>query len=184
MRKDTHSDIPEGVIPQSLVPERKFTQAKREQIIRDYLHESGREKYEARDFAEWVRRDPEHPAREWFGNFEDVAGAAENWWVHLAREFKRGIILQWSKEYKVGAAVKITTYDVPAMLSPREDWNKGGGYKLFDPDDPEMVATYCQEAAQRLKEWIKRYEGAAAHVSVSLAPLQKLIEKLRTVGVQ
>jgi hypothetical protein len=159
----------------------KFTKALRQQIVRDFsIRHNGQ--FNPALFVEEVRKTgPSHPAHEWFE--WDAKKAALQYQIEQAREFARDLRVVFTVE-EIGRnkAVVVRERVMPLVLSPIDRRDKGGGYVLTDPENPEHMAEHCRQAASALDAWLGRYSAAVDHAGGSAAAIQKQVNTLRLAG--
>ena len=73
---------------------------------------------------------------------------------------------------------------MPLVLSSLATRDKGGGYRLVDPDDPEHIMEHRKQAARTLREWLGRYQAAVAHAGVKPADIEKAIGRLENAALK
>jgi hypothetical protein len=155
----------------------RLTSKRRQEIVDEYLAESGANQYVAEEFVEWLSGRPEHPAYGWFQWDDGKAGAAYR--AQQARQFVNGLRVSFETEsVSRGGAVKVSMHTMPAMISPLEGRRSGGGYVPLSGDDPTSMDAYCDEAARALDAWCRRYESAVAHRGGNVNAARKLIALL------
>jgi len=159
----------------------RFTRAQREQIIKDYVRESGANRYDPDGFIEWLKDHPENPAYEWFDRRHawDTERAAHEHRLLLARQFTHGLKVDFHVE-TIGrnGAVSVKSYTIPAMISPISGRRDGGGYTFSSADEPEDMDEICRQGARALESWCDKYEGAVAHRGGNINAARKLIALL------
>lgn len=138
-----------------------FSQTRRQRIIDGYLADSGRNTFRPGEFIDWLADKPEHEAYAAFYSLED-AEAARAYRIELARRFVSGlrVTVTQNTEDEESRKVTVSTHQAPAFMSPLDGRMKGGGYVAYDPNDPESVSLFRQEAHQAFGQWVKRYESA------------------------
>lgn len=160
---------------------RKFTKALRQQIVREFaVRHNGQ--YNPHLFVEEVRAQGEnHPAHAWFQWDRDKA--AGEYWLWQAREFASGLTVSFKIE-EIGKNRKITIREIEAPLvqSPMDGRRDGGGYELFDPENPEHMTELCRQAAVSLTTWFTRYRGAIQHAGGSVGSVEKLLKLLQAAS--
>jgi len=155
----------------------KLSRKQRQEIIDEYLVESGASRFHPEQFLAWLSERPDHPAYGWF-EWDDERAAAE-YRVSQARHFAAGCrIVASMSVVSRGGSVKVVTTMMPAMISPRDGWRNGGGYVPLSADDPVSMDAFCEEAACALDAWCRRYEGAVLHRGGNLTAVRKLVALL------
>lgn len=155
----------------------RFTKHLRQKIVREFaIKHNGQ--FDASLFLKEVREQgSSHPAYEWFEWNKDAAAHAYQ--LEQARAFARDLRVIFRIEEVAGPhSVRVRETQMPMVISPTATRNKGGGYLLVDPDDPEHMAEHCRQAAKTLGEWKTRYQAAIAHAGVKVVDLEKAIGKL------
>lgn len=155
----------------------RFTKEIRQQIIRDFATRHNGH-FNPRLFVEEVRQQGEnHPAHGWFTWDKDKAAEAHLLWE--AREFAKDLRVTFTVE-EVGRNKSITVREVamPFALSPAHHRDKGGGYVVSDPNDPEHMAELCRQAATDLDRWLRRYEAALIFAGGSAQVMRKQLATL------
>lgn len=155
----------------------RFTKEFRQEIVREFaIRHNGQ--YDASLFLQEVRdTGSSHPAYEWFT--WDDAEAANQYRIEQARGFARDLTIVFKVEEVTGPhQVRIRESPMPAVISPMATRNRGGGYVLTDPDDPEHIAEHCRQAAAALAQWKKRYVAALAHVGLKVVRIDEIVAKL------
>ena len=155
----------------------KLTRKRRQEIVDDYLAESGDNQYVPGRFVEWLSERPEHPAYGWFEWDDATAASAHR--VERARAFVRDLRVSFSVEsVSRSGVVSVSVLMMPAMISPISGRVDGGGYGPCRVDDEPSMDDYCEEAARALDAWCRRYEAAVVHRGGSVSAARKLIELL------
>jgi hypothetical protein len=154
----------------------RLSKQEREAILRDYCARNGG-RYDARAFASEVRATGKsHPAAGWFE--WDFGKAAEEWWVEQARQFAQGIKIVYEVQ-SIDSKVGPVTVEYPALISPLESRNSGGGYIAVDPDDPSHLNEMARQAAKDLESWLFRYRHTAERFGVKADQFEKAVRRLR-----
>lgn len=151
----------------------RLTRAFRKATIEEFLKSIGRDTYMPEEFLEWIRKRPTHPAHAFF-QWDDVAAAHEHR-LDQARDFARGIRILYSEQVIHHAPVRVS---MPQFISPLATRESGGGYIKLDPADPASMELLAEEASRALGAWIRRYEAAAMHRGISIAPVKKIAGQL------
>jgi len=136
----------------------QFTKDQRQEIIDDYLRETGENLFVAAQFVDWLADKKEHVAYPWFYGMDDKTAAREHR-IGLARNMASGlrITATFSSAPNQAKSVSVKTKDHPAMISPLSMRTSGGGYISFDPNDEKCMSEFRNEAAMMLRSWVKRY---------------------------
>lgn len=150
-----------------------FPKAKRQAIIDGYLISTGRNLFIPSDFIDWLSGQPEHEAYEWFFAKDD-AEAAREYRIDLARRMASGLRIVAKVSSTESAVVSITSREYPAYVSPVAGRKNGGGYELFNPDDPEALAELLRQGASALRGWLSRYRGAFEAAGYDMAAIEAL----------
>jgi hypothetical protein len=138
-----------------------LTREDRERLAQDYLRESGRNSYNAREFVHWLRERPDHPAYPWVFD-KSVKDAAEAYYIAQARRFVSDLrlVVRAKSEAKEVKVLGFRTVTAPAFISPYQGRANGGGYHRFDPNDRTHVAEVQREAYRTLDGLLRRAEIA------------------------
>lgn len=155
----------------------RLTAKRRQEIVDEYLAQSGANQYVPDEFVAWLSEHPDHPAYGWFE--WDDGKAADAYRLEQARAFVRDLRISFSVEsVGSGGAVKVSNSTMPALISPLDGRRSGGGYVPLRSDDAASMDTYCDEAARALEAWCRRYESAVLHRGGNLNAARKLIALL------
>jgi hypothetical protein len=128
-------------------------------------------------FQEVSRAGPSHPAYAWFEWDRDKTFNQFN--VERAREFVRDLRVSFRVEEVTGLhSVRVRETPMPMVLSPMENRQKGGGYVLVDPADPQHIGEHCRQAAKTLHQWFGRYQAALAYAGVKSTDIDKIVGRL------
>lgn len=101
---------------------------------------------------------PSHPAYRWFEWDDSVAAGQLR--LKQARDFVRGIVVEFRvHELTTSPSISVAVSS-PAYLSHVDGRTKGGGYRAFRPDDPESVDELTRQAAASLESFCRRYKAA------------------------
>jgi hypothetical protein len=140
-----------------------INKAERQKIISDFAQRHGGT-YDPAMFVAEVRKAGEsHPAFDWFIWDDDEAAEQHRLWQ--ARVFAQGLVIKFTvQEVGQRGKLRIVHQEMPLVISPMENRNRGGGYFLSNPTDPEHIAMLAREAAVSLQSWTNRY-GAAMHAA-------------------
>lgn len=139
---------------------------KRQEIVDDYLSQTGRNMFNAGEFIDWLEGQPDHEAYDWFFGMDD-AEAARQHRIALARRMASGLRIVAKTETAKASVVQITEREYPAYVSPIAGRKSGGGYERFDPSDPDAIAELRRQGAVALRSWLDRYAGAFADEDLS-----------------
>lgn len=158
-----------------------LTKNERQEIIREYAARHGG-RWDAAGFLEEVRTsNGAHPAYGWFTWDRDRA--AQRWQMEEARSFAQGLRVTFRIEEIAGRkGMKVRERQMPAVISPVADRPKGGGYVVTEPENPDHMAEHCRQAAQALRQFIRRYEAALAQAGVSETSLERSAQALDRAG--
>ena len=123
----------------------------------------------------------DHPAHDWF-NWDD-GEAAHKYRLWQSRRFVSDITIEVHMDKPTATApgevkleVRVETKTAPMFVSPLETRNEGGGY--IPTDTEEGRSALGREAAQRLGEWIERYESVLADAEQAM--LESLKERIES----
>lgn len=156
----------------------QFTRQKRQEIIDDYLQQTGENLFVAAKFVDWLSDKKEHEAYEWFYGLGDEE-AARQYRIDLARNMASGlrVTATFSTAPQQVKSVSVKSRDYPAMISPMSMRGSGGGYISFDPSDTKSMAEFRNEAAMMLRSWVKRYRIAIDdNIAVTLEDIAFSVE--------
>ncbi len=149
-----------------------FTRALRQKIIEDFARSNNGWFDPSQFFAHVEKTGPEHPAYEWFEWDRDKAWHQRN--VDLARDFARGLTVQFEVRTGEPQAFTLAKRSAPFLLSPIGKRSGGGGYHMTDPNDPEHIAELGRQAAASLAWLMRRYAVPLAAVGADLNGLENL----------
>lgn len=160
--------------------ENRFSKRVRRQIVLDYCSRHDGE-FDAEGFFQEVRKQgPKHAAYRWFE--WDLAAAAYEHNVSLARRFVSDLRITIRMEEVRGRSVRIREVEAPMLISPSSGWREGGGYKLVDGNDPLSMALLCGQAAVSLRSFIERYSAALLHAGITPEAVDKVAAALDEHG--
>lgn len=159
----------------------KFTKAQRQEIIDDYLRQTGQNLFIAGAFVDWLKNKPDHIAYSWFFGMSDEEAARDHR-ISLARNMASGLRITASFSSAPSQAKSVTVKqgetNYPSMISPMSMRANGGGYIHFDPKDEKSMVEFRNEAASTLRSWVKRYAVALEAIDVDQKTIEKLASKL------
>lgn len=158
--------------------EEPFTKERRQEIIQDFCRRRNTD-FDARLFEKEVREaGKKHPAWAWF-QWDDGRAANEHR-IWQARQFAIGLRISFTVQI-VGreGPVKVREVEAPLLMSPGGGRHAGGGYVLTDLSKPDHMAELCRQAADDLNWWLRRYEGAAAHVGIDVDEIRQQVMLLQ-----
>jgi hypothetical protein len=153
-----------------------FSMKERQAIIDGYLNATGRNEFQPAEFIDWLERNPEHQAYEWFFGMDDAAAAREHR-IAMARSMANGlrIVVAVKDTIKTALTTNVRVAEArefPAMISPVAGRTSGGGYVQFNPDDAGMMSELRRQGAVAMRAWLNRYRGAFE--AVDLSTLEKI----------
>ena len=98
----------------------------------------------------------------------------------MARQWVNGLRIsaQVSDPPVRGRVMQVVTREFPALISPVNGRRDGGGYRLFSPDDPEMVAELRRQGAQALRAWLNRFRSVAEMGGVSVHQIEEIAAQM------
>ena len=150
----------------------------RQAIVNDFVERHG--KWDLRLFRDEVKAtNGQHPAWSCFTWDKDLA--ADKLQIEEARRFVHGLKIPVAMEVVERGRIVIRETSAPALVSPLAGRGKGGGYRLFDPSDPEHLDSFAGEAATALQAWLNRYEATLLHVGVKPSVISKVIAALEAL---
>ena len=156
-----------------------FTRADRQRIVDGYLAQSGSNMFVPGEFVDWLAGQPEHEAYEWFfGSGDEAAARAHR--LLLARQLVNGlrITARVSTAPETASVVSVAVREFPAMVSPMAERKDGGGYVVFDSQDPASVAELRRQGAAALRSWLARYRGVAELSGLDVSPIEEIAADL------
>lgn len=159
----------------------RFTKELRQEIVRDFCLRNGGVFDPAAFYAEVEKEGKKHRAYEWF-KWNDKEAARDHR-VWQAREFAVGLRVVFKIE-EVGrrGSIRVREVEAPLVISRMETRRDGGGYELFDPDEPDHVKELCRQAATDLRRWYSRYAVALSHIGGSALPFDRVLKSLETTA--
>lgn len=159
----------------------RFTKELRQEIIRDYCLRNGGVYDPAAFYAEVEKEGKKHRAYDWFKWNDKEAARDHRIWQ--AREFAVGLRVVFRIE-EVGrkGSIRVREIEAPLVISRMETRQDGGGYELFNPEEPDHMKELCRQAATDLRRWYSRYGAALAHVGGSLLPFDKALKALEVAS--
>lgn len=158
--------------------EERFSKERRQEIIQDFCRRRNTD-FDARLFEKEVREQgKKHPAWAWF-QWDDGKAAGEHR-IWQARQFAIGLRISFTVE-TVGreGPVMVREVKAPLLISPGGGRHAGGGYVLTDLSKPDHMAELCRQAGDDLNWWLRRYEGAAAHVGIDIDGIRQHVMLLQ-----
>ena len=170
----------------------RFTKKDRQDIIDDYLNQTGRNSYVPAEFVDWIQNKPDHPVYKLFG-FGDDEKMALKYRIQMARQFATGCKI--TVQYKdlptetIDISDSITVVDekvvrFPTFISPIDNRAQGGGYQKFDLNNPEVVAELCRQSCRELRAWINRHGGICTLKGIDIETLSEIADSLESESVK
>jgi hypothetical protein len=158
-----------------------INKAERQKIIADFARQHGGA-YDPAVFVRAVQKaGASHPAYSWFTWADDEAAEQHRLWQ--ARVFAQGLVIKFTvQEIGQRGKMRVVHQEMPLILSPLEGRNKGGGYFLSNPTDPEHIAMLSREAAVSLQSWSVRYSAAMHAAGIPERTIISLIAALNRAG--
>jgi hypothetical protein len=157
----------------------RYTKELRQQIVTDFCASHDGE-FNPQAFVKEVGASgPDHPAYGWFIWEDDRA--AHQYRLERARMFIQGLRIS-VKVKPFGRSGTMTVKEAPLALSPLSDRADGGGYYIFDEDNPEHIRELCRQGAADLERWLERYTLAVAEAGAKDLPVERLIKALGDAG--
>lgn len=154
----------------------KFTKERRQEIILEFTRQNNGWFDPAAFVAHVAKVGPDHPAHAWFT--WDDARAAEAHRLDQARDFARGLVVEFHVEEVRSDPVRVVERSLPFLTSPMASRGSGGGYFLTDPQDAEHMDELARQAAQSLRWFVRRYGAVVQHMGGAIDPLEELAERL------
>lgn len=155
-----------------------FSKSKRQEIIDQYLAETGENMFVPARFVDWLEDKPDHPCWQmWHG--VDAEDAKRKWMIDQVRRFTSDLRIVVTHSEIVNSNVKtITTREFPAYISPMTSRSNGGGYVRFDPRHRETLDELKAQAAASLRMWLSRYRGAAEEDEIDVSGIERIVDLL------
>lgn len=153
----------------------------RQRILDEFIERHG--KWDARVFYNEVRATGgQHEAWTWFT--WDNEKAADEYRIWQARTFIRDLVVRFSVETVEHGKVTVRSVEAPRVISPLASRQHGGGYIAVDPNNPDVMAAFCAEAARSLQSWFTRYEAALAYAGAKGGNIRKIVGLLEAKSSQ
>ena len=165
----------------------RFTKKDRQDIIDDYLNQTGRNIYVPSEFIDWLRDNPGHKIyNNFFGASDEEM--ADKHRENMARQFASGLritikISEMPMPSKI-KNLKVEAVDVPSLISPINNRANGGGYVSVDVKDTDTMTELAMQAHQSLKSWRKRYAGTCALSGIDISEIDSILEELKAKTVK
>lgn len=151
-----------------------------QEIIDEYLHETGQNVFEVRAFVLYLEDKPDHEAYTWiYGEGKDDASMALEARIARVRQKVSGLRFTIRYSEPVGRRVVAITREYPSMTSPLSSRGSGGGYVGFDPSDPIAMSDLRDQGKRALRGWLGRYAGAFDEAGIDLSAIYDLAEIAR-----
>ena len=131
----------------------RLSKAERQEIVNDFLNQSGMNTFIPADFLTWLKPQEQHPAWDRFFSKSD-AEAAQAWRVDQARAFVSDLRVK----VLLPVAPVPTAVDVPVFVSVAQ---KSSWYQTLDPDDSKQRAAELGRGVSALPGWHQRYSWLA-----------------------
>ena len=165
----------------------RFTKKDRQNIIDDYLNQTGRNSYVPSEFVDWLRDNPDHKVYNlFFGASDEVM--ANKYREDFARGFASGLRLTIKiSEMPMPSKIenlKVEAVDVPSLISPINNRANGGGYISVDVQDTDTMSELALQAHQALKSWKGRYAGTCALSGIDISEIDSILEELKAKTVK
>jgi len=159
----------------------KLNKETKQQIIDEYLAETGRNVFIPREFLEYLQDKPEHDAHASFYNVSEAELAMQAR-EEIARKWARGLRLTLTIEVKHPdpkvSVVNIVQVEAPRLFSPMQDRSNGGGYVVLDAHDTTQQQQFKNEAANALRSFLRRYGLPLAQSGVDQSRITTIIAAL------
>jgi len=165
----------------------RFTKKDRQDIIDNYLNQTGRNSYVPSEFIDWLRDNPGHKIyNNFFGASDEEM--ADKHRENMARQFASGLritikISEMPMPSKI-KNLKVEAVDVPSLISPINNRANGGGYVSVDVQDTDTMTELAMQAHQSLKSWRKRYAGTCALSGIDISEIDSILEELKAKTVK
>lgn len=158
----------------------KFTKELRQEIVETFATRHNGQFDPSLFLKEIEETGKKHPAHSWF-QWDDTKAAREHR-LWQARSFAKDLRVTFTiEQVSRQGEIKITTGEMPAVISPVEGRSDGGGYVLVDPNDPEHMAEHRRQAATALRSWLRRYQAAVTNAYGSPMVVEQIAELLENV---
>ena len=155
-----------------------FKKHERQKIVDTYLNDTGKNRYVAAEFCEYLKDKPDHPAYSYIYGTTDE-DAARKFRLMLATQFVSGLKLVVSEQIITGSTASFVVSEYPALISPVSDRKSGGGYHHFDPDSEQDRVEIETQAARTLTAWINKYRSVAQRKGLDLTQMEEFVIILR-----
>lgn len=151
----------------------------RQEIIDEYIADTGETIVSPAAFIDWLRPRKNHPAHAFFFAKSDEDAAMEYRLIRF-RQFASGLRITVSVAYSdpVTSIVTVTAREFPALVSPVAGRKAGGGYLAFDPNDAAAVAELRRQGAVALRAWLARYRGVMELTGVEVAQIEEIAAQI------
>ncbi len=155
-----------------------FKKHERQKIVDAYLNDTGKNRYVAAEFCEYLKDKPDHPAYQYIYGTTDE-DAARKYRLMLATQFVSGLKLVVSEQVIKGAESSFVVAEYPALISPVSERRNGGGYHHFDPESEQDIEEIETQAARSLTAWINKYRSVAQNKGIDLTQMEEIAFILR-----
>lgn len=159
----------------------KLNKETKQQIIDEYLADTGRNVFIPREFIEYLQDKPDHNAHASFYNVSEAELAMQAR-EDIARKWARGLRLTLTIEVKHPdpkvSVVNIVQVEAPRLFSPMQGRSNGGGYVVLDAHDTTQQQQFKNEAANALRSFLRRYGLPLAQSGVDQSRITTIIAAL------
>ena len=159
----------------------KLNKETKQQIIDEYLADTGRNVFIPREFLEYLQDKPDHNAHASFYNVSEAELAMQAR-EDIARKWARGLRLTLTIEVKHPdpkiSVVNIVQVEAPRLFSPMQGRSNGGGYVVLDAHDTTQQQQFKNEAANALRSFLRRYGLPLAQSGVDQSRITTIIAAL------
>jgi len=154
----------------------------RQEIVDNYLAETGRNMFKVDEFTDWLKGKPEHRCYDrFFGSGDEEA--ARQYRMGLARQLISGLRIQVHippvEQVDVSQLATAISYEAPAFISPMSSRRTGGGYVPYDPESEESRSELRRQAAADLARWFNRFRCCIEAYGVSVHHIEEMSTVLR-----
>ena len=155
-----------------------FSKKTRQRVVDEYLQQTGSNLFKPDDFVEWLEGQPEHEMYNvFFGKSDEEM--AHRYRVDMARRMASDLRIVVKEQVVEKKKVKVKVTEYPAYISPVAARKEGGGYQLFDPNDPAAQEELRRQAGVQLAAWLNRFRGCAENIGLDMTPLEDIVGILR-----
>jgi len=178
----------------------RFARKQKQDLIDQYLAETGANKLNPSGFLDYIEARDDHPLHGWLFGQDDGYHARQHR-LDLIRNFVGGlrttitiqvnapqVVVQETRQVNVTAvtsepiAATELRLAVPSYVSPVADRKNGGGYIAFNYAEPDHRSEMARQALADLERWLSRYEGFAQSIGVGTDHIQAIVVEMRVIA--